>query len=51
MSLLEVTDLSVEVAGTPILEGLTLSLRAGDKTGVVGRNGARQDEPAQRDRR
>ena len=25
---------------TPILEGLTLSLRAGDKTGVVGRNGA-----------
>jgi ATPase subunit of ABC transporter with duplicated ATPase domains len=40
MSMLEVTDLSVEVAGTPILEGLTLSLRAGDKTGVVGRNGA-----------
>ena len=40
MSVLEVTDLSVEVAGSPILEGLTLSLRAGDKTGVVGRNGA-----------
>jgi len=40
MSVLEVTDLSVEVAGTPILEGLTLSLRAGDKTGVVGRHGA-----------
>ena len=37
MSVLEVTDLSVEVAGSPILEGLTLSLRAGDKTGVVGR--------------
>src|SRR4029450_10534165 len=40
MSVLEVSDLSVEVAGSPILEGLTLSLRAGDKTGVVGRNGA-----------
>ena len=40
MSVLEVTELSVEVAGSPILEGLTFSLRAGDKTGVVGRNGA-----------
>lgn len=40
MSVLEIRDLAVEVAGSPILEGLTLSLRAGDKVGVVGRNGA-----------
>ena len=40
MSTLEIRDLAVEVAGRPILEGLTLALRAGDKVGVVGRNGA-----------
>jgi ATPase subunit of ABC transporter with duplicated ATPase domains len=40
MSLLEVHDLSVEVTGLAILEGLTFGLRAGDKVGVVGRNGA-----------
>jgi ATPase subunit of ABC transporter with duplicated ATPase domains len=40
MSVLEIRDLAVEVAGRPVLEGLTLSLRAGDKVGVVGRNGA-----------
>ncbi len=40
MSVLEIADLTVEVAGRPILEGLTLSLRRGDKVGVVGRNGA-----------
>ena len=40
MSVLDLTDLSVEVAGAPILEGLTISLGAGDKVGVVGRNGA-----------
>ena len=40
MSALEIRDLAVEVAGRPLLEGLTLSLRAGDKVGVVGRNGA-----------
>jgi ATPase subunit of ABC transporter with duplicated ATPase domains len=40
MSVLEVRHLSVEVAGLPILEDLTLSLRRGDKVGVVGRNGA-----------
>jgi ATPase subunit of ABC transporter with duplicated ATPase domains len=40
MSVLEVRDLSVEVAGLPILEHLTLLLRRGDKVGVVGRNGA-----------
>ena len=40
MSLLDIRDLSVELSGLPILEGLTLGLRAGDKVGVVGRNGA-----------
>jgi ATPase subunit of ABC transporter with duplicated ATPase domains len=40
MSVLEVRSLSVEVAGLPILDGLTLLLRRGDKVGVVGRNGA-----------
>jgi len=40
MTVLEVRDLAVEVAGLPILEGLSLTLRAGDKAGVVGRNGA-----------
>lgn len=40
MSVLEVHSLSVEVAGLSILEGLTFSLRRGDKVGVVGRNGA-----------
>ena len=40
MSVLEVRDLSVEVAGLSILEGLTFTLGAGDKVGVVGRNGA-----------
>ncbi|HEY7659456.1 MAG TPA: ABC-F family ATP-binding cassette domain-containing protein [Actinomycetota bacterium] len=40
MSTLELKDLAVEVAGMPILSGLTLSLRPGDKVGVVGRNGA-----------
>ena len=40
MSSLEVRDLGVEVAGVPILSGLTLTMRAGDKVGVVGRNGA-----------
>ncbi len=40
MSVLEVRSLSVEVAGLSILEGLTFSLRRGDKVGVVGRNGA-----------
>ncbi|HEX9123501.1 MAG TPA: ABC-F family ATP-binding cassette domain-containing protein [Actinomycetota bacterium] len=40
MSVLQVRDLAVEVAGRTILEGLSLGLRAGDKVGVVGRNGA-----------
>jgi ATPase subunit of ABC transporter with duplicated ATPase domains len=40
MSLLEASGLSVEAGGTTILEDLSFSLRAGDKVGVVGRNGA-----------
>jgi len=40
VSLLQARDLSVEVAGLSILEGLTFALRRGDKVGVVGRNGA-----------
>ncbi len=38
--MLAVRNLAVEVAGLSILEGLSFSLRAGDKVGVVGRNGA-----------
>lgn len=37
---LEVRDVAVEVGGVTLVEGLTFSLRAGDKMGVVGRNGA-----------
>ncbi|HEY3263692.1 MAG TPA: ABC-F family ATP-binding cassette domain-containing protein [Actinomycetota bacterium] len=37
---LEARDLAVEVAGRPILSGLSLGVRPGDKVGVVGRNGA-----------
>src|SRR5262245_30589564 len=37
---LEARDVSVEVAGRVVVEGLTLDLRDGDKVGVVGRNGA-----------
>jgi ATPase subunit of ABC transporter with duplicated ATPase domains len=40
MSTLEVRDLSVEAGGKTVVEGLTLMLQAGDKMGVVGRNGA-----------
>ena len=40
MSVLEVRDLSVEVGGKVVVVDLSLSLRAGDKMGVVGRNGA-----------
>ncbi|HZD17085.1 MAG TPA: ABC-F family ATP-binding cassette domain-containing protein [Actinomycetota bacterium] len=40
MSALQTWNLAIEVAGRPLLEGLTLSLREGDKVGVVGRNGA-----------
>jgi ATPase subunit of ABC transporter with duplicated ATPase domains len=37
---LEARDLAVDVAGRPILAGLSLAIRPGDKVGVVGRNGA-----------
>ncbi|HTG46479.1 MAG TPA: ABC-F family ATP-binding cassette domain-containing protein [Actinomycetota bacterium] len=40
MIALEARDLSVEVAGRSVLEGLSIDLRPGDKVGVVGRNGA-----------
>jgi ATPase subunit of ABC transporter with duplicated ATPase domains len=38
--MLEVTDLTLEVAGVPILVGASFRLSAGDKVGLVGRNGA-----------
>jgi ATPase subunit of ABC transporter with duplicated ATPase domains len=37
---LEVRDLTVEVGGKVVVEGLSFDLRPGDKAGVVGRNGA-----------
>jgi ATPase subunit of ABC transporter with duplicated ATPase domains len=40
MTTLEVRDLGVEVGGLPVLRGLTLTVAAGEKVGVVGRNGA-----------
>jgi len=38
--MLEINDLHVEVAGRPILKGLTLSLPAGEVHAVMGPNGA-----------
>ena len=38
--MLQARDLSVEVGGRLTLAGATFSLRAGDKVGLVGRNGA-----------
>ena len=40
MIALEARDVAVEVGGAPLLEGLTLTAAAGEKIGVVGRNGA-----------
>jgi ATPase subunit of ABC transporter with duplicated ATPase domains len=40
VSALEARDLAVEAGGKTVVEGLSFSLRAGDKVGVVGRNGA-----------
>ena len=40
MTTLDVRDLSVEVGGKTVVSDLSFSLRAGDKMGVVGRNGA-----------
>src|SRR4029077_5076983 len=38
-SVLQVRDLAVEVGGRYTLTGASLTLRAGDKVGLVGRNG------------
>jgi ATPase subunit of ABC transporter with duplicated ATPase domains len=38
--MLQAHDVSVEVGGRPVVAGLTLTMRAGDKVGLVGRNGA-----------
>jgi ATPase subunit of ABC transporter with duplicated ATPase domains len=40
VSALEVHELSVEAGGATVVEGLTVTLYAGDKVGMVGRNGA-----------
>jgi ATPase subunit of ABC transporter with duplicated ATPase domains len=37
---IEVRDLAVEAGGRPVVHGLSFTARAGDKIGVVGRNGA-----------
>jgi ATPase subunit of ABC transporter with duplicated ATPase domains len=37
---LEVRDLAVEAGGSPVLDGLTVTVGAGEVVGVVGRNGA-----------
>jgi ATPase subunit of ABC transporter with duplicated ATPase domains len=38
--MLQVRDLAIEIGGRPIVDGLSLSLWAGDTVGLVGRNGA-----------
>ena len=38
--MLQVRDLSVEVGGRFVVEGASFTIRAGDKVGLVGRNGA-----------
>src|SRR5437764_14902522 len=38
--MLQARDLSVEVGGRLTLEGASFTVRAGDKAGLVGRNGA-----------
>ena len=40
MIALEVRDLAVEAGGRPVVARALVHLRAGDKMGVVGRNGA-----------
>jgi ATPase subunit of ABC transporter with duplicated ATPase domains len=40
MTTLEVRDLTVEAGGLAVVDGLSFSLRRGDKMGMVGRNGA-----------
>src|SRR6266496_5967959 len=38
--MLQVRDVTIEAGGLPIAEGISFSLHAGDKVGLVGRNGA-----------
>jgi ATPase subunit of ABC transporter with duplicated ATPase domains len=38
--MLQATELAIEVAGKTVLQGASFTLRAGDKVGLVGRNGA-----------
>ena len=38
--MLQVRDVSVEIGGRTAVEGASFTLRAGDKVGLVGRNGA-----------
>jgi ATPase subunit of ABC transporter with duplicated ATPase domains len=38
--MLQVRDVGIEAGGLPIAEGVSFSLHAGDKVGLVGRNGA-----------
>src|SRR6478736_7857502 len=40
VAVLQVRELSVEVGGHLLMEGLSFSVRARDKVGLVGRNGA-----------
>jgi ATPase subunit of ABC transporter with duplicated ATPase domains len=39
-TMLQVKDVAVEIGGRVVVQGATFSLRAGDKVGLVGRNGA-----------
>jgi ATPase subunit of ABC transporter with duplicated ATPase domains len=39
-AVLQVRELAIEVGGSVILEGASFSIRARDKVGLVGRNGA-----------
>jgi len=40
MTLLSITDLTNEIAGKPILQGLSLSIGAGEIHAIMGPNGA-----------
>ena len=38
--MLQIADLTLRIAGRPLIEGASLTLPAGGKAGFVGRNGA-----------
>ena len=38
--MLQVTNLRVDVGGVTLIDGVTFTVRAGEKVGLVGRNGA-----------